>query len=362
MISPLAIPQGWMWSAWQPDRGMAFNSYLFGAGDAAAVDPLELDADGIAQIEALGGLQTVVLTNRDHRRAAAALRARFNCAIAVSREEAPLFDIPIDRTFSDGEEIFRGAFAIGLEGGKTPGEVAIHLPRHKAAIVGDALIGTPAGSLSFLGSGKLADPAALALSLRRLWALQLDSLLLCDGLPLFGGADAALGVLIETQAGPAANRINIDELSWKDDRVERYRIRDAEIGFFIGARQLGYRLAEIPPGNRFCPLHSHDREEEMFFVLEGEPSIRTPRGTMRCRRGDVIAFPTGDRGAHQLLNESASPCKLLLLGMNSPEYEVCCYPDSNKILVETHARRLMLRAAPVLDYYDGELAGHETLA
>jgi len=87
-------------------------------------------------------------------------------------------------------------------------------------------------------------------------------------------------------------------------------------------------------------------------VIEGKPSIRTPRGTVELRAGDVIAFPTGERGTHQLLNESDKPCLLLLLGMNDPD-EVCHYPDSRKILIERHD--LMVATEPVLDYYHGEV-------
>ena len=36
MIARLEIPRAWMWSAWQPDRGMNFNSYFF-ERDAGAV-------------------------------------------------------------------------------------------------------------------------------------------------------------------------------------------------------------------------------------------------------------------------------------------------------------------------------------
>ena len=67
---------------------------------------------------------------------------------------------------------------------------------------------------------------------------------------------------------------------------------------------------------------------------------------------DVIAFPVGDRGAHQLLNASDKPCKLFLLGMDEAE-DVCHYPDSDKVSMA--GRRLRVRASPHLDYYDREL-------
>jgi len=85
---------------------------------------------------------------------------------------------------------------------------------------------------------------------------------------------------------------------------------------------------------------------------EGEAVIRTPRGEFACRRGDFIAFPTGDRGAHQLINNSAADCTVFMLGMDDPN-EVVYYPDSKKVLLESRDR-LIVRSEPALDYYDGE--------
>lgn len=364
-MQPLAIDGLYSWSRWQPARNMNFSSYLLVRdGGNVAFDPLPADGDEEAAIEALGGVATILLTNRDHERGAARLRDRFGARILCSTAEAELFAVSIDATFEGGlaafssvrrreqRDVLPGVYALALDGAKTPGEVAFVLHESNVAIVGDALIGTPAGALSFLDDDKLADPVALALSLRRVWALQPRALLLCDGAPLFAGVDDALGALLESRGGPAVNRINLDELQWLPfDNVDgRYRGRSGEIGLFIGARKLGYRAAELPPGGTFCPLHSHNHEEEVFYVIAGMPTIRTSRGNLRLRPGDIMAFPVGDRGAHQLLNESDAPCTVLLFGMDDPD-EVCYYPDSRKILIGW--RDTIVRDDP-LDYYDGE--------
>ncbi len=352
-MQPLELDGVWMWSSWQDDRAMAFNSYFIAREDGnIAVDPLPPSPATLAEMERLGGVRTIVLTNRDHRRDAAAFRERFGAQVIASAREAGLFDVPIDATVRDGEEVFPGAIAVAIEHGKTPGEIAIYLPRSETAIVGDAIIGSPAGSLSFLADEKIGDPVALALSLRRLWARRLRALLLCDGQPLFCGADDALATLLETHGGPAVNRINIDDAVLMADRDHAHYVsHNREIGLLIGARKLGYQVTELPPGATYCPLHAHAKEEEMFFVLSGEPTIRTTRGSLRARPGDVIAFPTGDRGAHHVLNETGAVCRLLLLGMHCHD-EVAYYPDSNKLLIRD--RKLMLRAEPNLDYFDGE--------
>ena len=348
-----------MWSAWQPDRGLAFNSYLFEReGGCVAVDPLPLDESSIEQIERLGGIATVVLTNRDHERAAAAIRERFGARIVASEAEVALFEVSIDATFQDRDEVFSGAFALALPHGKTPGEVALHFPNERAAVVGDALLGVPAGSLDLLPDEKLQDSKRFVFGLRRLWAQQLDTLLLADGQPIFGGADAAIGALLHRKGGPTIYRINAGEIAYRKGKPGPYAIDDGEVGLFVGNRAIGYRLARIPSGSTFCPLHWHVRSEEFFYVLEGRPKIRTLEGTYECRPGDFIGFPVGEVGAHQILNDSGEPALVLMVGLEETELrlEACFYPDSDKVGMWTPERQLgMLRASPNLDYYDGEL-------
>jgi uncharacterized cupin superfamily protein len=344
MLARLNVPGAWMWSAWQPERGMNFNSYLFERGDGCvAVDPLPLDDASLQHIERLGGVQTIVITNPDHVRASATFQERFGARV-------------VDK-FEEGQEVFAGAYAVMIPFGKT-NEVALHLPAAKAAVVGDALIGSPAGAVSLLPDEKLQDPQRFIFALRRLWALQLQTLLLCDGQPVFSGADSAIGTLLEKRAGCELYRINKDELVYEHSAdQEPYVSDDGEVGLLIGARKLGYKLAKLPPGKAFCPLHWHVQCEEFFYVLEGTPSIRTLHGTIRCRPGDFIAFPTGESGAHQLRNDSSEPCLVLLVGMEEPAVglEACFYPDSDKVGMWTPAERLrMVRSSPDLPYYDGE--------
>lgn len=354
-MQKLALPGAYAWSRWQPDRGLYFNSHLFVVSSGnVAVDPLPLDSGDADAIAALGGVATIVVTNRDHLRDAAAMRERFGAGIATSRLEAPLLDCEIDRTLEDGEEPFEGAVVVALDRQKTPGEFALHLKKNSALLVGDALLGTPAGSLSLLPDEKYDDEQSV-LALRRVWALQPEVLLVGDGTSLWSGATQAIGKLLFERGGIAVNRINLDELRRveSDSDPEPYRATLAEIGYYIGAQRLGYWMVTLPPGSRFCPVHAELSEEELFVVFDGEPSIRTPKGTIRCRRGDFIAFPTGPDHAHQVLNESDKDATLLLLGENKRD-AMTYYPESDKLLASTPEARWMVRASPQLDYYDGE--------
>ena len=57
------------------------------------------------------------------------------------------------------------------------------------------------------------------------------------------------------------------------------------------------------------------------------------------------------RGAHKLLNETGEPCSVLMLS-NADPGDVCFYPDSDKLLVDSTG--LIVRSSPDLDYFHGE--------
>jgi uncharacterized cupin superfamily protein len=105
--------------------------------------------------------------------------------------------------------------------------------------------------------------------------------------------------------------------------------RRARIGRQAGAQHLGASVYELPPGEALCPYHWHAGNEEMIIALSGRPSIRTIEGWRELEPGDLVPFPRGPGGAHQVTNRGDEAARVLLLGeMNGPD--VIVYPDSGK--------------------------------
>jgi uncharacterized cupin superfamily protein len=352
-VQPTSIAGIAMYSRWQPDRSMYFNSYFVeGDGENLLIDPLPADESDIDGMIAAGGVAWVVVTNRDHERASSELAARFGARIAVGSADANELSRPPDRALHGGDEI-GPARVIALDGLKTAGEFALHLPATRTVIAGDALWGDPVGSLRMMPDEKLIDPVRAARSLCRLREVFPLNLLVGDGAPIFGRAYEAINACLERRGEAHVNRVNLDELPLRTETgPANYTVELAEIGFRIGAEKLGYRTTRIGPGGVFCPTHWHTAEEELFIVWEGTPAIETPRGSMPLRPGDFIAFPTREFGAHKLVNHSDAPAIVILISNVSP-YDVCFYPDSKKLLVETTGT--LVRSEPLLDYYDGEV-------
>jgi hypothetical protein len=65
-------------------------------------------------------------------------------------------------------------------------------------------------------------------------------------------------------------------------------------------------------------------------ALRGEPTLRTPEGEHVLKEGDVVAFPRGKDGAHQIVNRSDSPIRVLMLSsMTGPD--IVEYIDTGKV-------------------------------
>jgi uncharacterized cupin superfamily protein len=114
--------------------------------------------------------------------------------------------------------------------------------------------------------------------------------------------------------------------------------------------RLGANLSRLPPGRTGCPLHTHAREDEVFFVLSGRGVFRYGDTLQDIRAGDCISCPAGSGVAHQIANPYDEDLVYLGVGLNDP-HEVCTYPDSGKVMVR--ALKTVGRLAGT-DYMDGE--------
>jgi uncharacterized cupin superfamily protein len=113
-----------------------------------------------------------------------------------------------------------------------------------------------------------------------------------------------------------------DDEEWAADRSTRLARGD----------QIGATLYEVPPGKTGGYYHFHHGAEELLVVLRGTPTLREPAGERALEEGDVVHFPVGPDGAHQLLNRSDAPVRYLMVSTR-PSPEAVEYPDSKQISV-----------------------------
>jgi uncharacterized cupin superfamily protein len=145
-----------------------------------------------------------------------------------------------------------------------------------------------------------------------------------------------------------------DEWDRSEDRPG-WRSKDAWVGAHIGAELLGGSMYELEPGDRLWPYHTHHANEEWVVVVRGEPTLRTHEGERQLQEGDVVAFPRGKEGAHQIRNDTDSPIRVLMLS-STIKPDIVEYLDTGKIGARSLAgeRILLARPGPELDYWEGE--------
>ncbi len=148
------------------------------------------------------GVTRILITNRNHIRAANRVRERTGARVAIHPADAAYArdqGTAIDAELEVGERA--GPFAVVGVPGKSPGEVAFHDPVRRLLVVGDAVIGNPPGQLSLLRERVMDDPARLRASVRSLLELDFDALMLGDGVPIRKGGRERLRELIASFPG-----------------------------------------------------------------------------------------------------------------------------------------------------------------
>jgi uncharacterized cupin superfamily protein len=148
--------------------------------------------------------------------------------------------------------------------------------------------------------------------------------------------------------------LNGDKWDRQEDR-EGWRSKDAWVGHHIGAELLGGSMYELEAGDKLWPYHTHHANEEWVLVLRGTPTLRTHEGEQVLDEGDVVCFPRGKEGAHQLINRTDRPIRVLMLStLVAPD--IVEYLDTGKVGARSVAgERIMLsRPGPELDYWEGE--------
>lgn len=185
-MKSLHRPDLYCWSEFDADRNVDFHSIAWVRPEGnILIDPLPLSEHNWLHLEALGGVQWIVITNSDHLRASSEIAAKTGAQIAAPQGEQASFSIPVQRWLSNGDLIVPGLEAIELHGSKTPGELALLL-QDTTLITGDLVRAHQAGSLMMLPDAKLVDKSQAIASVQQLAALnRVSAVLVGDGWQVF---------------------------------------------------------------------------------------------------------------------------------------------------------------------------------
>jgi uncharacterized cupin superfamily protein len=124
------------------------------------------------------------------------------------------------------------------------------------------------------------------------------------------------------------------EFQESPNKIDNYRIFTdlSRMKKGLNPENLNFDLRQLNPDQYSAPYHFHRYAEELFMIISGSSTLRTPNGLEIVKSGDLIFFEKGEIGAHQLYNHTTESCVYLDL-RTYIGYDVAEYPDSDKILL-----------------------------
>ena len=187
------------WPWFSKPHGYNFNGHFIKHADGnLCIDPVQPSDEDLSEM-ARQGVARILITNRNHSRAANQIRARTGARTAIhglDAAHARTEGAELDAELKIGDKV--GPFVVVGAPGKSLGEVVLHWPERKILLVGDAVVGDPPGKCKLLPDKVVDDPARLRETARGLLALDFDILLVGDGEPILQGAKERLRELVQS--------------------------------------------------------------------------------------------------------------------------------------------------------------------
>jgi uncharacterized cupin superfamily protein len=100
---------------------------------------------------------------------------------------------------------------------------------------------------------------------------------------------------------------------------------------------------EVPIGKYAFGYHYHDQSEEIFYIVSGTGKLRCTYGEKDVKAGDMLCFPTGEKGAHVLSNTSETePLVFIDFDVKASKTDIVTFPDMGKMMISgTHVKTMV---------------------
>jgi len=152
-----------------------------------------------------------------------------------------------------------------------------------------------------------------------------------------------------------ATILKSDQIEFEEspNKIDNFRLFSdvSRIKKGINPQNLNFDLRQLNPDQYSAPYHFHRFAEELFMIISGSATLRTPDGLEIVNSGDLIFFEIGETGAHQLYNHTSDPCVYLDI-RTFIGYDLAEYPDSNKIFLAPSYE--IFNKDSKVSYFEGE--------
>src|SRR6476620_12291780 len=101
-----------------------------------------------------------------------------------------------------------------------------------------------------------------------------------------------------------------------------------QLGDVFGLTNFGVNLTRLAPKSVSALRHSHTKQDEFVYILQGHPTLHTDEGQTRLSPGMCAGFRAGTGNGHRLINETWEEVVYLEVGDRTPGDEGS-YPDDD---------------------------------
>jgi uncharacterized cupin superfamily protein len=101
-----------------------------------------------------------------------------------------------------------------------------------------------------------------------------------------------------------------------------------KLGEYFGLTNFGVNLTHLLPGAMSALAHSHSKQDEFIFILEGTPTLVLGQEEFILHPGDCHGLKAGTGIAHQLINRSQENVIYLEIG-DRTEGDKVEYPNDD---------------------------------
>ncbi len=111
-----------------------------------------------------------------------------------------------------------------------------------------------------------------------------------------------------------------------------------QLGDTFGLKNFGVNLTRLSPGDMSALRHTHTKQDEFVYILEGAATLVTDAGPTILTPGMCAGFRAGERDAHPLQNESNEDVVYLEIGDRTPG-DAPEWPDVDLKMGEINGQR-----------------------
>ena len=111
------------------------------------------------------------------------------------------------------------------------------------------------------------------------------------------------------------------------------------LGDLFGLKNFGVNLTRLAPNSASSLRHSHSKQDEFVYIVQGRPTLHTDEGRTQLAPGMCAGFRALTGNAHNLVNETEEDVLYLEIGDRTPGDEVAYADDDLKLVPVGDGRR-----------------------